>query len=124
MKLLENRTQEYIIETSIPFAGKSAGNAEKEYFNLTFNVSGAQLNPGWYYKAYLVFPGNIKISNSFYAQEPMNKCSLLPLIGHCTWETTRYYFNRTTQKCEEFTYSGCGGVSPFQTLEECVESCE
>jgi len=43
-----------------------------------------------------------------------------------------YYFDQTTQQCTMFVWGGCGGIVPFDNLEECeaaactttVESCE
>ena len=34
----------------------------------------------------------------------------------------KFYFDEV-QECKEFTWGGCGGVVPFDTLEECQE-CE
>ncbi|WP_232064624.1 BPTI/Kunitz domain-containing protein [Rhodocytophaga rosea] len=35
----------------------------------------------------------------------------------------KYYYDTKEKRCKEFTYGGCGGVVPFQTMEECKQ-CE
>lgn len=49
------------------------------------------------------------------------RCNLIPDPGPCDAAIPKYYFNRVTGKCEEFTWGGCGGVVPFQTMEECQQ---
>lgn len=48
-------------------------------------------------------------------------CHLEPDPGICLAYFPKYYFNRETGHCEEFIWGGCGGVVPFDTLEECQE---
>nr|XP_054928941.1 kunitz-type serine protease inhibitor 6-like [Dermacentor andersoni] len=44
--------------------------------------------------------------------------------GPCRASIPRYYFNTTTNTCEEFTYGGCeGNRNNFETVEECKASC-
>jgi Kunitz/Bovine pancreatic trypsin inhibitor domain len=50
-------------------------------------------------------------------------CSLVPESGDCKALFKRYYFDPAEGKCKEFVWGGCGGVVPFETLEEC-ESCK
>lgn len=50
-------------------------------------------------------------------------CRLEPDPGFCLAYFPKYYFNRETRQCEQFIWGGCGGVVPFDTLEEC-EACE
>lgn len=71
--ILENKTQEFVLNTTVPFTGITAGK-DRIYFNLTVNTSGILLKPYSYYKMLIYLPGNIYISNSFYADEPINKC--------------------------------------------------
>ena len=56
--------------------------------------------------------------------QPANeRCSLEPDPGLCLAAFQRYYYDKTEGKCKTFTWGGCGGVVPFDTLEEC-EACE
>ena len=50
------------------------------------------------------------------------ECSLIPNEGPCNAAFVRYYFDTAENKCKEFTWGGCDGVVPFETLEEC-EGC-
>lgn len=50
-------------------------------------------------------------------------CDLVPDSGPCYAAFPKYYFDKEEGKCKEFTWGGCGGVVPFDTLEEC-EECE
>lgn len=53
----------------------------------------------------------------------LEPCNLVPDPGHCDGNVTKFYFDKTEGKCKEFVWGGCGGVVPFNTLEEC-KSCE
>ena len=50
-------------------------------------------------------------------------CDLMPNPGPCFAAIPKFYFDEEAQECIEFTWGGCGGVVPFDTLEECQE-CE
>lgn len=50
-------------------------------------------------------------------------CELLPDAGRCKAAFKKYYFDQATQSCQEFTWGGCGGTIPFETLEDCKHSC-
>jgi len=50
-------------------------------------------------------------------------CDLEPNPGHCFAAITKYYFDTDDGKCKEFTWGGCNGIVPFDSLEECKE-CE
>lgn len=52
-----------------------------------------------------------------------DRCTLNPDPGLCNAYFVKYYFNNETKKCEEFVWGGCGGVIPFDTMEECL-ACE
>ena len=49
----------------------------------------------------------------------IDACTLSPDPGNCLAAIQMYYFNQETQQCEDFTWGGCGGVVPFESLEEC-----
>jgi hypothetical protein len=44
-------------------------------------------------------------------------CSLAPEPGPCEAIFTKYYFDKEAKKCKEFSWGGCDGVVPFETLE-------
>ena len=52
-----------------------------------------------------------------------SKCDLDPEIGPCYAAIPKFYFDKNEGKCKEFTWGGCDGVVPFDTMEEC-EKCE
>ena len=49
----------------------------------------------------------------------IDACTLSPDPGNCLAAIQMYYFNQETQQCEDFTWGGCGGVVPFESLAEC-----
>jgi len=52
------------------------------------------------------------------------KCSLPPLTGRCLASMTRFFFNATSRKCEEFKFGGCeGNENRFDTFEQCKDFC-
>uniref|UniRef100_A0A8C2IHV6 Tissue factor pathway inhibitor n=1 Tax=Cyprinus carpio TaxID=7962 RepID=A0A8C2IHV6_CYPCA len=51
-------------------------------------------------------------------------CLLQVKAGTCNDDIQRYYYNTLTQKCEEFSYSGCGGnANNFKSILECKKTC-
>lgn len=51
-------------------------------------------------------------------------CFYPPETGRCRASLPRYFYNRTSQTCELFTYGGCdGNPNRFMTLEECNAAC-
>ncbi|MBD0260384.1 MAG: proteinase inhibitor I4 serpin [Cytophagales bacterium] len=51
------------------------------------------------------------------------RCRLVPDPGPCFAAMPRYYYNKEEKRCKEFTWGGCQGVVPFETLEAC-KACE
>ena len=49
-------------------------------------------------------------------------CDLEPETGPCRALISKFYFDKDDKKCKEFSWGGCNGVVPFETLEEC-EAC-
>ena len=123
-EIFENKTNSTVLNGSIPFSGATGMPDEYTYFNLSINVSSIQLNPYWYYRIKLYFPGDIYISQSFYADMPMpeDKCDLLPVVGNCMGSYTAYFFNQSSQRCENFTVSGCG-MKPYESFNMCQGFC-
>lgn len=52
-----------------------------------------------------------------------DRCKLRPDPGPCKGLFEKYYFDATKGSCEVFFYGGCGGVVPFETMEECESLC-
>lgn len=52
-----------------------------------------------------------------------DKCNLEPETGPCYALITRYYYDKEEKICKPFTWGGCAGVVPFDTLEECKKGC-
>jgi len=47
------------------------------------------------------------------------QCQITPDPGPCNAAFVRYYYDPKEQKCMPFTWGGCGGTVPFNTLQEC-----
>lgn len=52
-----------------------------------------------------------------------NRCQLLPDPGPCEALFKKYYYDQAEGQCKEFIWGGCGGVVPFDSMEEC-EKCK
>ncbi|XP_005099364.1 boophilin-H2-like [Aplysia californica] len=51
-------------------------------------------------------------------------CSLPSVRGECDGSYTHYFYNRETESCEPFTYSGCdGNRNNFRSFSECRAAC-
>lgn len=46
--------------------------------------------------------------------------TLVPDPGPCEAAMPRYYYAPAARMCKEFLWGGCGGVVPFETMEECT----
>ena len=53
-----------------------------------------------------------------------DRCNLVPDAGPCYAMLTKYYYDKEAKQCKPFTYGGCDGVVPFETLEECKNECQ
>ena len=52
-------------------------------------------------------------------------CSQPKVVGRCRAAFPRYWFNSQTNRCERFTYGGCGGnENNFKTSQECQRRCQ
>ncbi|XP_055351849.1 LOW QUALITY PROTEIN: papilin-like [Paramacrobiotus metropolitanus] len=55
---------------------------------------------------------------------PADICTLEKAEGDCKEYYPRYYFDRNSQRCEQFIYTGCqGNENRFERLEECQQVC-
>jgi hypothetical protein len=51
-------------------------------------------------------------------------CDLPKEIGKCKGQRTRYFYNKDTNICELFSYSGCGGnQNNFFSASDCLRLC-
>ncbi|KAM9307827.1 PI-stichotoxin-Hcr2o-like [Gastrophryne carolinensis] len=51
-------------------------------------------------------------------------CTSPPVYGPCKALLIRYFYNTATHKCQQFTYSGCGGnANRYNTLLACKAAC-
>ena len=51
------------------------------------------------------------------------ECYIVPEVGPCDGICPTFYYNQSTNECEEFI-TGCCGVEAFNTLQECQNICE
>ncbi len=59
--------------------------------------------------------GDLEIDSGY----TCSNCKLEPQVGPCNAAFSRYYFDQEENKCKVFTWGGCNGVVPFETLEDC-----
>ncbi|XP_067681833.1 BPTI/Kunitz domain-containing protein 4-like [Haliotis asinina] len=51
-------------------------------------------------------------------------CEMTKDVGTCSEMVHRFYYNKTTNRCEEFHYGGCGGNgNNFKTKRACMRTC-
>ena len=55
---------------------------------------------------------------ALYAQE--NPCALLPDAGPCEAAIPAWYFDQDFGACTQFSWGGCAGTVPFETLADCL----
>ncbi len=60
-----------------------------------------------------------------YSQVPFDSvnCLLLPDVGPCDGAFPRFYYDPVNSECRQFIWGGCEGVVPFETWEDCAQSC-
>jgi len=51
-------------------------------------------------------------------------CVLEPKAGSCLAKIMKFFYDQSMQRCRPFSWGGCSGVVPFETLEECQSLCE
>lgn len=53
-----------------------------------------------------------------------SECTLPQLVGNCSQQITRYYYDVQSGKCKQFVYSGCNGnLNNFELEDECNLRC-
>ncbi|MBS3925087.1 MAG: BPTI/Kunitz domain-containing protein [Nitrosarchaeum sp.] len=55
--------------------------------------------------------------------ESSRHCYQVPETGVCKASIEKYYFDWESRSCKSFTWGGCGGSVPFDTLESCIGFC-
>jgi len=55
--------------------------------------------------------------------ENVQRCYYTPNVGECDAAFQKYYFDQEEQECMMFTWGGCGGLVPYDTMEDCEASC-
>ena len=58
-----------------------------------------------------------------YSFQEIQACYYIPHIGPCDAAFLRFYYDQEQNECSEFTWGGCGGLVPFETMEDCELSC-
>ena len=64
-----------------------------------------------------------KLQTSSFSSYSSNQCEVDPDPGLCKAYFPKYYFDKETLACQEFIHGGCGGVVPFDTMDECTQQC-
>ncbi|XP_077174566.1 putative Kunitz-type serine protease inhibitor [Paroedura picta] len=58
------------------------------------------------------------------AREPPEDCGLPCVVGRCRAAFPRWWFNATSQACQEFIFGGCkGNANNFLSEEDCARRC-
>lgn len=59
------------------------------------------------------------------AEAPLpDACYQPPESGMCKAAFQRYYYDAMSDSCRTFIWGGCKGSVPFETMEECVSTCD
>lgn len=51
------------------------------------------------------------------------QCFLKPESGRCRAAIERYWFDPQSATCKAFIWGGCGGTVPFETMQDCQQTC-
>lgn len=74
-----------------------------------------------------IYVSGILFATSCKKEEPCvqpEACTLSPDPGVCLAAIPRYYYDPQDGKCKEFTWGGCAGTVPFETLIACQGDCD
>ncbi|MGB5733737.1 MAG: BPTI/Kunitz-type proteinase inhibitor domain-containing protein [Thiohalocapsa sp.] len=50
-------------------------------------------------------------------------CLEPPTTGTCRAAKPAFYYDYPSDSCKRFIWGGCGSKVPFQSLEQCVQTC-
>lgn len=54
----------------------------------------------------------------------VDTCLLPKVVGPCAGKNERYYFDKHSQECFKFEYSGClGNNNNFRSIQDCEDRC-
>ncbi|XP_057655879.1 papilin isoform X11 [Diorhabda carinulata] len=60
-----------------------------------------------------------------YCRNAQDQCSLPPVRGPCDNDYLAYYYDKTTDSCQQFVYGGCSGnTNMFRDQESCETTCK
>ncbi|MDH5463476.1 MAG: BPTI/Kunitz domain-containing protein [Nitrosopumilus sp.] len=62
-------------------------------------------------------------TNANMAGESSRSCYSVPDVGLCKASIEKYYFDWESDSCKSFTWGGCGGTVPFDTMGLCRGLC-
>ncbi len=51
------------------------------------------------------------------------QCMVEPVQGPCEALIYKFYYDIDDGECKQFLWGGCDGVVPFETMENCEETC-
>ncbi|GFT08121.1 hypothetical protein NPIL_166491, partial [Nephila pilipes] len=55
---------------------------------------------------------------------PGSVCELEKVVGPCKARFPRFFYNKSTKRCEKFFYGGCrGNENNFKTKQKCEVAC-
>lgn len=69
-------------------------------------------------------PSDPALSKNQQSMNDTNACQATPDPGPCKAQIEKFYFDPATKKCASFTYGGCQGTVPFETMQSCQSACE
>ncbi|MCC1496930.1 BPTI/Kunitz domain-containing protein [Alcanivorax sp. 1008] len=52
------------------------------------------------------------------------QCQLKPESGRCRAAIERYWFDPQSGTCKAFIWGGCDGTVPFETMQDCQQTCD
>lgn len=76
-------------------------------------MRGTRLTPIWLLGAFL-------FAGPEWALAQEDPCTLLPDPGPCEAAIPAWYFDQEFGACTQFSWGGCAGTVPFETLEDCL----
>lgn len=98
--------------------------SQKQGFSLFLILIVILILGGFGFRVYQLSKNSSVAEHSPTTSQQLNpKCSLQAEAGPCKAVFERYYFDPESKSCKKFIWGGCQGVVPFETLEDCNNSC-